>query len=177
MEPTYKGHVIRTLVMNTLMAIWALFFFYTFKNVWKIDFVPLVVILGFFLDWVLPITSDLFFEAKHILTKDGIANPLDLGGLAVFGGMSILGLVLQIYLNVEIVHFFELGNSLFFIVSLAFLASLGACLGLTDLEMVEIFIPKKVIRHIWTFFKSWNLTLLCLGNTILISTFTVVFLQ
>jgi hypothetical protein len=181
MEPIYKGHAIRTLIVNTGFGLWPAWVFQTLKNTLELDLNginwTLVIVLSLCLVWTLPRPSYLFFEAKHILTKDGIAEPLDLGGVIVFGGMSLIGFATQIHLNSNIINFFGLSANLFFVIGLAAFASFGACLGLTDLQMSEIFLPLKVLEHIKAFLNSWKLILLCMSNTVLFSVLTFFFIN
>lgn len=132
----------------------------------------------FELVWYLPFPTYLFFEIKHLLINDGIANELDKLSLFVFGGQSLLGLILQIFVLVSTVNLEIFGNlNLNLIIFLSFLASFGGCLGLTDLPLLFIVFPHKVFQHSLIVLKNWRLVLVCISTTALLSFLTSLFVS
>ncbi len=127
---------------------------------------------------LIPWPTYLFFEVKHLILKDGIAEDGSLNSILVFGGQSLLGIILQV---ISIVFFLKLGilgaPNLGLTILLSFLAAFGACLGLTDLHLLYIFLPKKVFRHILKVVKSWRLVAVCISTTLLLSFLTSLFVQ
>ncbi len=124
-----------------------------------------------------PHQSYLFFEIKHLLNIDGIADELDFAGVAVFGGLSIFGLTLQVITIIKIIALLNLTSlGLIVVLPLSFLAALGGCLGLTDLPFLPGFYPPLLIYHLKVFLNSQKLLAVCLGTTMLLTLLCMVFI-
>ncbi len=175
---TFKGHGIEAMFLNLILALCPIFLLYfaiqrppeeVAKYFWLI--VPEIL-------FMIPFPAYLFFEIKHLLFKDGIADDGSLSSVLVFGGQSLLGLVLQV---ITIVFFLKLNilgtPSQGLIILLSFVASFGACLGLTDLPLLFIIFPGEVLRHSLIILKSWRLILVCVSTTILLSFLTSFFIS
>ncbi len=175
---TFKGHGIEAMFINVILAL-STFSFLLLVRIRPIEEVtfyhwPLLIVTLFYL----PFPAYLFFELKHLILKDGIAEDKSLISFLVFGAQSLLGLVFQIISLVIFLNLGILGEPTFSkIVFVSFISSLGACLGLTDLHILYIFIPTKVFRHCLIFLKSWRLILVCVSTTILLSFLTSFFIS
>lgn len=174
---TYKGHGIYPMYYNIALAIIPVI------SLWLINLLPSgsINLYRYFLLlflWYMPFPAYLFFEIKHLLLKDGIADDGSLSSIFVFGGQSLLGLVLQV---ITIVLFLKLNilgaPRLEFIILLSFIASFGACLGLTDLPLLYIIYPREVLFHSLIIFKSWRLLLVCILSTILLTSLATLFIS
>ena len=140
------------------------------KQLYRLFITPLAI-------WYLPFPIYLFFEIKHLVQRDGIAEDGSLSSILVFGGQSLLGLVLQVYVLVLFLKLELLGTpNTDLLILLSFLASFGGCLGLTDLQLLFIVLPHKVFQHSLIVLKNWRLVTVCLATTLLLSFLTSLFI-
>ncbi len=174
--PTFKGHSVITMEANIMLAV-----------------IPLMIIRWDILDSIgsgawyffilfmliqcLPRPTYLFFEIKHLLFKDGIADELDLASIIVFGAMSIGGLVLQVILNIELLSMLAPNISTpLGILILSAGAAIGACLGLTDLYPVIGLWPPTFFKHLGMFLRSKGLLAVSVLTTLVLSMLTWAFM-
>ena len=174
---TFKGHGVLAMIANVLLAIWPLLALFSYKFFLAISNPIVATIALLYFSAIFPHPTYLFFEIKHLLFKDGIADDLDLEAIVVFGGLSLLGLGIQVATNVLVIQLLPAQLSRpYMALALSFLASLGACLGLTDLVWLHILWPPKVLEHISIFIKNKGLVPLCLGTTVLLAFLTMIFI-
>lgn len=174
---TFEGHEVSAMVGNIVLAIFPLIS---------------VLLLGFLIDigahWVFlvifafliiqfPHQTYLFFEVKHLINQNGLVDNLNFTKIVVFGGLSLLGLALQVTTIVFLITLLNLGiyGSLA-VIPLSFMASLGACLGLTDLSLIQGFWPPLLFKHLKLVAKSHDLVALCIGTTIILTGLVLLFL-
>ena len=175
---TFKGHGIVAMFINVIAAFFPVFLllFARQQPVSEINhfYYPLVLEAL----WFLPLPCYLFFEAKLLIRKAGIAEDKSLISFFVFGGQSLLGLILQVTTLVLAIKLNLFGPPTFALVmTLSVLASFGACLGLTDFHILFVFLPHKAIQDCLIFFKSWRLVLVCVSTTALLSLLTSLFVS
>lgn len=166
---TFKGHGTYPMYYNIILALIPVISLGIINLLPEADIVIYRYLLLLFI-WHIPFPTYLFFEIKHLLFKDGIADDGSLSSILVFGGQSMLGLVLQVITIVFFLRLNILGTpSVELVILLSFVASFGACLGLTDLPLLYIIFPREVLRHSLIIFKSWRLILVCVSTTVLLS--------
>ena len=174
---TFKGHGIEAMFLNIILGLLPVILLY-FVNKAPMEMLGLFrwpIIIEMI--WFIAFPTYLFFEIKHLITKDGIAEDGSPLSMIVFGGQSLLGLVSQVYVLVTMLKVEILGvPTISLIILLSFLASFGACLGLTDLPLLFIVFPHKILEHSLMVFKSWRLSLVCLLTTVLLSFLTSLFI-
>lgn len=153
---TFRGHgvALRGFMSNTILAITPInFILITLQmesTVGKIIYQILFILS-------LPHTAYLFCELKHLLLNDGIANDRDRKAILVFGGLSTLGLLLNI-IGVQlgwalIPQFQNLG--ILGILLLSGLSAWGAALGLADLPLLAgIIFPPTILIASYKVIKS-----------------------
>jgi len=174
---TFEGHEISAIVGNIVLAIIPLISILMAELIistgahWVFLVICALSIIQF------PHQTYLFFEAKHLIDKNGLVDNLNLTKATVFGSLSLLGLALQVITITRLINLFNLGiyGSLA-VIPLSLVASLGACLGLTDLSLFQGFWPPLLFKHLKLVFKSSDLTALCLGTTILLALLILLFL-
>jgi hypothetical protein len=174
---TFKGHGTLAMFLNIILALLPTFLLW-FTNSRPAEEIRIFRgLLMFEITWFIAFPTYLFFELKHLMLKDGIAEDSSLSSFLVFGGQSLLGLIMQIFVLVSTLKLELFGvPSMWLLILLSFLASFGACLGLTDLPLLFIVFPHKIIEHSLIVFKSWRLSLVCLLTTALLSFLTSLFI-
>ncbi len=174
---TFKGHGIYPMYYNIILALIPVISLGLINLQPETEIIAYRYLLFLFI-WHIPFPTYLFFEIKHLLFKDGIADDGSLSSILVFGGQSLFGLALQV---ITIVFFLKLNilgaPSQGLIILLSFIASFGACLGLTDLPLLFIIFPGEVLRHSLILLKSWRLILVCVSTTILLSFLASLFIS
>lgn len=174
---TFEGHEVSAMIGNLVLAIFPLIF---------------TILLGFLIGigahWVFlvicafniiqfPHQTYLFFEVKHLINQNGLVDDLNFTKVIVFGSLSLLGLALQVTTIVFLITLLNLGiyGSLA-VIPLSFVASLGACLGLTDLSLIQGFQPFLLYKHLKLVAKSHDLVAVCLGTTVILTGLVLLFL-
>lgn len=175
---TFEGHEVSTMIGNLVLAISPLIFVLLLKFLIGIGahWVFLVIICAFNIIQ-LPHQTYLFFEMKHLINQNGLVDNLNFSKVVVFGSLSLLGLALQVTTIVFLITLLNLGiyGSLA-VIPLSFTASLGACLGLTDLSLTQGFQPHLLFKHLKLVAKSHDLVALCLGTTVILTGLVLLFL-
>jgi len=118
----------------------------------------------------LPNSVYLFMEFRHILLQDGVADAREPMAVAVFGILSLMGLimsVIQIYLTVTKVHILRNKQALSTIV-LSFMATWGGVLGIHDLVSILgiVFPPLIIMVTIKALTLEWIIVTLIIGTLI-----------
>lgn len=178
--PTFKGHGTQALFLNFGLACTPAFFI--FLMLFKSSLGEQLSNIEYYLILFSLVTNYghpcyLFFEIKHLITKDGIAEDGSLESKLVFGGLSLLGLIFQVFIIVGIFKLNLLGvNNFWQVILLSFVAAFGGCLGLTDLHVIEIIFPRRVVKHALQVITSRRLVIVCLSTTVLLSLLTYLFI-
>jgi len=118
----------------------------------------------------LPNSVYLFMEFRHILLQDGVADAREPMAVAVFGILSLMGLimsVIQIYLTVTKVHILRNKQALSTVV-LSFMATWGGVLGIHDLVSILgiVFPPLIIMVTIKVLTLEWIIVTLIIGTLI-----------
>ena len=174
---TFEGHGISAIVGNIVLAVIPLIFIFLAEFSIGIGVHWVFLVICTFSIILFPHQTYLFFEAKHLIDKNGLVDNLNLTKVAVFGSLSLLGLALQVITLIRLINLFNFGiyGSLA-VIPLSLVASLGACLGLTDLSLFQGFWPPLLFKHLKLVFKNSDLTALCLRTTILLALLILLFL-
>lgn len=117
----------------------------------------------------------LFFEIKHLIQKDGIAEKKDFVAILVFGGLSLTGLVVQVVSIIWLINTFHAlaTNPLLTIITLSFLSAFGGVLGLMDLPTLLGFVfPPFIVSYGLKLLKDEGLVRVTIGTTLLLSVLT-----
>lgn len=176
MNQTFKGHGILAMVANVVLAIWPPVALIAFENHIRPVNTIGTVICGLYFLIMFPHPTYLFFEIKHLLFKDGVADDPDSTAIMVFGGLSLLGLAIQVLTNVLLIQLLPAQlPRIYMTLILSFLASFGTCLGLTDLVSLHIFWPPLVVEHLIKVLRSRELIGICFFTTVLLSLLTLLF--
>jgi len=171
----FEGHEISAIVGNIVLAIIPLIFILMAEVSIStgVHWVFLVICASIIL---FPHQTYLFFEAKHLIDKNGLVDDLNFTKVAVFGSLSLLGLTLQVITIIRLIALLNLGLYGFLtVIPFSFVAALGACLGLTDLSLFKGFWPPLLFKHLKLVVKSHDLMALCLGTTILLALLILLF--
>lgn len=174
----FEGHEVSAMVGNLVLAVFPLIFTILLGFLIGIGahWVFLVIICAFLIIQF-PHQTYLFFEAKHLINQDGLVVNLNFTKIIVFGSLSLLGLALQVITISRLIILLNLGiYGYLAVILLSFMASLGACLGLTDLSLTQGFQPPLLFKHLKLVAKSHDLVALCLGTTVILTGLTLLFL-
>lgn len=168
--PTFQGHGLYDLLADLLLVLSVVFFVYRFK---KYNSLPhlgkqMNILSGlfiWFLFMALPNTMYAFFELKHLIFIDGIAdngivNNHNIYSYLIFGGISLTGLLATVYLNVLLVSHYAKNNSemFFYLVLLCLVQCFGAVAGLMDnFSLDGLIFPPVIFRILWQIFNTPNL--------------------
>lgn len=174
---TFEGHEVSAMVGNLILAIFPLISVLLLEFLIDIGapWVFLVICVYYVIQF--PHQTYLFFEVKHLINQDGLVANLNFTKVVVFGSLSLLGLALQVITISRLIILLNLGiyGSLA-VIPLSFIASLGACLGLTDLSPTQGFRPSLLYKHLKSVAKSHDLVALCLGTTVILTGLVLLFL-
>ncbi|KKT30797.1 MAG: hypothetical protein UW41_C0009G0015 [Candidatus Collierbacteria bacterium GW2011_GWC2_44_18] len=172
---TFRGHGIFAMVINVSLALIPLAYIKLIEWYLFLGIMPMVWVLAILLVWTLPHPTYLFFELKHLIHNPSIIVPRDVTAVIVFGLLSLLGLGLQILTNVSLLGLIGPTNKLVIVLSLSFFASIGGCLGLTDLVWIAGLWPPFMLEHLQKVVNNNKLIALCLGTTLLLFFLTMFF--
>ena len=173
----FEGHEISAIVGNIVLAIIPLIFILMAEISISLGVHWAFLVICTFPIILFPHQTYLFFEAKHLIDKNGLVDHLNFTKVAVFGSLSLLGLTLQVITIIRLIALLNLGLYGFLtVIPFSFVAALGACLGLTDLSLFKGFWPPLLFKHLKLVVKSPDLMALCLGTTILLASLILLFL-
>jgi len=174
---TFEGHEIQSMVGNVVLAISPLIFILIaeFSIGLGVHWTFLVICAFFIIQF--PHQTYLFFEIKHLIDKNDPVDNLNFVKVAVFGSLSLLGLALQVITIIRLIALLNLGHyGLLTVIPLSFVASFGACLGLTDLSIAQGLRLPLLSKHLKLVVQSSDFMALCLGTTILLASLVLLFL-
>lgn len=170
---TFKGHGTMALFVNVALAVNPFILTLLMPYYLSSGAPSFILVWCAFFIIQFPHQTYLFFEIKHLINKDGIADDRDTSAVVVFGGLSLLGLVLQVATIVRLIILMNLTSfGLFAVIPFSIVAALGGCLGLTDLAWLAGFWPPVLIKHLKIVFTSRRLLAICLGTTVLLTVLT-----
>jgi hypothetical protein len=148
MPSHFQGHGVEELAFNILRAIFAF--------VVAAKFTPKIGRGMKILDWlgiwclvvILPNTSYAFFEIKHLIFADGVADLPNIYSKLVFGGVALIGLLSTIYLTVHLVNHYAKNTTevVLYLGSLSVINGFGATAGLLDFYSYQGFWPPNLIQ-------------------------------
>lgn len=169
---TFREHGVTAMIVNVVGAILPLLFLWVFEHATSTFHpIPTMAFIFCFIMYY-PHPTYLFFELKHLLMKDGIADERDPLAVFVFGGLSLLGFVLQVYTILKVYGLVEsLQNyGVISILLLSFIAAVGGCLGLTDLLTLHgLLNPTLIPKHLLKVAKNKALIVVCVLTTIMLT--------
>jgi hypothetical protein len=144
---------------------------------WEYLFIWLLVMF-------LPNTMYASYEIRHLILIDNIADNGTVHNLnnlsyLVFGGISLLGIITTIYLNVLLVRYYAKSNLEIFIylTSLCFIQSFGSVAGLMDYFSVDgLFFPPLVFHILWQIFITQRFLVISVISTVFMFMISLIFL-
>ena len=153
----FQGHGITELFFNLFWPIFLLVLFWLFPRYlpnisWKSNLLD--ALKGWIILMILPNSTYAFFEIKHLfLFKESSPYP-NLASYLVFGGISLIGLVTTLYLNVFLVrHYAKTSDQVLFALLFLSLANgFGAVVGLLD-----IYSYQAILNPLILFGLSWKI--------------------
>jgi hypothetical protein len=177
LKKNFRGHGISAMIVNVVAAISPLVIIKLVLLNLQLGNLFLAVTMGLLFIFMFPYPTYLFFELKHVVLFDRATNKPDVLSLLVFGGLSLLGLGLQIATNVQVIGLMGIHSShLIPVILMSFVASFGGCLGLTDIVCFHGLWLPSLNGHVREVLKSRKLILICLGTTFLLSVLTMMFI-
>ena len=120
----------------------------------------------------LPNTLYLVFESRHVLIKDGIAEPVTFSAMVFFLLIGCLGIYLTVRSILQIATDRNGKKNTVLIVVLSTLSSFGAVLGLFDIHSFSwVLIPVKTFQIAVSIIKTPGLIFLVLASGTVLSAF------
>lgn len=163
--------------MNVMLAVLPLAILYIIERLLAQDLLFLVWVNAIFFILIFPHPTYLFFEAKHLTPYgggSGLPSPAD---IIVFGLLSVLGLVLQIWTNLYLLYLLNLQvHAIIPVIIMSLLASMGGCLGLTDLVWLQGIWPPIMFKHLKMVIGNKKMMILLLATTIFLTLLTLLFI-
>jgi hypothetical protein len=170
---SFQGHHIFPdgLFLDVLLSLWSL----AFLLLKKYNLLPKIgrgmSFKDYFLIYIfilfIPNSTYGFFEIKHLIVIDHIADPPNTLSWLVFGGASALCLACTLIGNMLIVHHFARNKQEIFIYYsfLSLICGFGAVVGLLDFSSIEGLIPLVFPLICHEIIRSPSLIFLALGTS------------
>lgn len=149
---TFQGHEVLALIYNVLLsilwvavAIWAIKFSLMPRVGKRMRIGDYLLLYTFIL--VMPYSTYAFFEIKHLLWIDKIAEIPDIWSFLIFGGISLIGLFSAVYGTRLIVSYYskEKRKRLLYFALLSLAHGFGAVIGLLDFTVLDGFYPPRFL--------------------------------
>lgn len=134
----FQGHAIASLISDVAWALAAGLITYCFVSAVKAKHKIASTLLAIPYIVITPNATYAFLEVKHLILRDGIAEPCKIESLAVFGSIALTGLFLAVLCILATTYTLKIKHTFVAIVALSTIHAVGAALGMLDVISTDV---------------------------------------